>query len=92
MITAEQVKAAVEAAGITRIEHHDCGMCGYMTAYLVEDGKLYFDPGCDCRWAGAPEPRDWRDAADWINMQSQPDIKARLAKAFGIDLPPADAA
>jgi hypothetical protein len=93
MVTAEQVKQAVEAAGIERIDHHDCGGCGYMTAYLVQGGQLYFDPGCDCsrRGPAEPEPRDWGDAADWINMQSG-EWAAKIAKRFGIELPTVEAA
>lgn len=85
-VTAGEVKAAVKVAGIERIEHHDCGGCGYPTAFLVHDDTLYFDPGCYCsRYGRAPlEPREWSEAADWINMQSKPEIKAKLAKSFGI--------
>jgi len=98
MVTAEQVKDAVQKAGIDRIDHHDCGGCGYMTAYLVNDGKLYFDPGCDCSRYGPryPDERDWQDAADWINMQKRTgeygDVAARVAAKFGLELPPAEAA
>jgi hypothetical protein len=91
-VTGEQVKAACEKGGLTRIDHHDCGGCGYMTAYIVEDGELYFDAGCDCsRYGPAPfRPCGWGAAADWINMQKRSgqwgDIGAQVAAKFGIEL------
>lgn len=96
-VTTQQVKEAVEKAGLTRIDHHDCGGCGYMTAYLVRDGQLYFDHGCDCGRGGYNvRPADWSEAAEYINMQTRnwngKDIAAQVAKGFGIDLPPESAA
>lgn len=92
MVTGEQVRDAVAKAGISRVEHHDCGGCGYMTAYLIEDGNLYFDPGCFCGRTVQPEPRSWDSAADWINMQSRTgqygDVAAKIAAKFGLDLEP----
>jgi hypothetical protein len=84
-VTGEEVRAAVEAAGIQSIDHHDCRGCGYMTQYQVHDGRLYFCPGCFCgsRFS-PPEPRDWGDAADWINMQSRPDVRDELRARFGL--------
>lgn len=95
MVTGEQVKEAVAKAGIARVDHHDCGGCGYMTAYLVVDGNLFFDPGCDCSRYGpaTPEPRSWDSAAEWINMQKRTgewgDIGAKIAAKFGLELEPA---
>lgn len=83
-VTAEQVKAACLAAGIKSIEHHECSICLYMTAYLVRGDQLYFDPSCDCTGGRGPELSSWQDAADWINMQTQDDIRAKIAGRFGI--------
>lgn len=91
-VSAEEVSKAVAAKGITRIDHHDCNICGYMTHYSLHDGRLYFHAGCDCgRWSD-PEPRPWSDASSWINMQSRPEIKEKLARSFGIDPEKLDAA
>lgn len=84
-ITGEQVKAAMTAAGITYVEHHDCGGCGYMTNYVRVGDHLLFDPGCDCGYLREPEPRSWDSAAEWINMQTSPAVTARLLQAFGFD-------
>lgn len=89
MVTGEQVKEAAEKAGITRIDHHDCGGCGMMVFYSIHGGQLYFNPGCGCSWSPR-EPRSWESAADWINMQSRSgeygDVGARIAAKFGIKL------
>ena len=85
MITGEQVKEAMKANNITFVEHHNCSLCGYMTNYFVDDDELFFDPGCDCRHS-YPERRDFQSAADWINMQTNPEIKAKIAARFGIEV------
>lgn len=85
MITADQVKEAMINNGITAVDHHNCSFCGYMTRYIRDGENLFFDRGCDCGcgWENL-EPRSYENAADWINMQSNPEAKARLAKSFGI--------
>jgi hypothetical protein len=82
-VTGDQVREAMQAAGITYVEHHACGLCGYMTNYQVIDGALYFYPGCDCSY-GPRERRSFQDAADWINMQSSDTARARLLQRFGL--------
>ena len=84
-VTALEVCSACLAAGIKEIDHHTCSLCGYMTRYIVHNTRLYFDAGCDCP-TGRSEPRfcEWQDAADWINMQSKPEIASKIAAKFGI--------
>jgi hypothetical protein len=84
-VTGEQVKAAVAKAGITRIDHHECGICGHMVFYVVNGDQLFFAPACGCSWSPM-EPRSWDSAADFINMQSRPDIAAKIAAGFGLTL------
>lgn len=84
MVTAEQVRAAVLAAGIVEIPHHDCAACGEWVRYIVHRESLYFDPSCGCAWTPFPEPREWQNAADWINMQSSDNVRSELMKRFGI--------
>ena len=83
MITGDDVKKAVLAAGITQIPHHECGICGEWVNYTVEDEQLYFNPGCECSWSPA-EARYWSDAADWINMQSNEEYRAKIMQSFGL--------
>lgn len=86
-VTGEQVRAATLAAGITRIPHHDCSICGTWVCYLVHGGNLFFDAGCGCSdFDGEPTPRTWESAAEWINMQSQEQHAVRIAAKFGLVL------
>jgi hypothetical protein len=72
------------AAGIERVEHHDCAICNFKCAYFRQGDQLYFDPRCYCS-RGSIRVSPWQEAADWINMQSKPDIKERIAAKFGIN-------
>jgi hypothetical protein len=85
-VTGEQVQAAVMKAGITRIEYFPCSTCGYPVAWLVQNGELYFDPGCDCTRRQPLRPRKWKDAAQWINMQDTPATRSEIAARFGLTL------
>lgn len=85
MITANQVKDGMTRNGIITVDHHSCGFCDYMTKFVREGDELFFDPGCDCvPYIKNLEPREFQDAADWVNMQSDPDIKSKLAAKFGV--------
>ena len=86
MVTGEQVKQAMSEKGITVVDHHKCGLCGYMTKYEVINDDIYFDPGCYCTGGAGHELCGFQDGADWINMQSNPDVKKKLALEFGIEL------
>jgi hypothetical protein len=68
-VTGEQVEAAMVAAGIKRMEHHECSMCRYPTAYLRRGPLLFFDQRCHCTDRYEIAPRDWGDATEWTNMQ-----------------------
>ena len=90
-VTAEQVEDAVKRAGIIRIDHHACSLCGYMTHYLAKNGFLFFNPGCFCVFR-LPVQRTWQDAADLINLQSNEDARIKLIVAFGLKRDWADVA
>lgn len=84
MFTGRQVKAAMIEAGITKVDHHDCGICGFMTAYVRDGEDLYFDSGCGCStYATDPQPRSWDHAAKWINTQND-EHRNKLAASFGL--------
>lgn len=87
MISAEQVKAATLAAGLKRIDHHDCGFCGVMVHYTIEDGELLLHTACDCvTYYEPPRHQTWESAAEWINMQNNEDARVRIAAKFGVVL------
>lgn len=83
-VTGAEVQSAMIAADISKADCHECSGCGYMTAYVRQNTRLFFDPGCYCTTGGGFEPRSWDDAAGWINMQSNPEIRAKIAERFGI--------
>jgi len=86
-VTPEEVKAAALVAGITTVDHHDCGGCGVWVKYLIHEEQLYFDSNCGCSsYKTVPRPCDWDEAAEWINMQSNPESRVSIAKQFGLDL------
>jgi hypothetical protein len=84
-VTGQQVKEAMIANDITYVDHHECGICGVMVHYFRDGEFLYFDPRCGCGCGGMPQEREFEDAARWINMQDKPEIKAKLARRFGIE-------
>jgi hypothetical protein len=86
-VTAEQVKDAMIGASITRLQHHECGDCHKSTYYCREGSRLYYDPSCECRNA-TPQPRSWQEAADSINLQTDPEIQILVAKSWGLVLGP----
>ena len=84
-VTAEQVKAAMMAANLDWAVSHDCSICGTDVGYVRVGDRLYFRPACHCSFS-PEEPRTWQDAADWINMQSGDEHKAKIAARFGLAL------
>lgn len=81
-ITADEVKKAMISSGIDRVEHHGCSICGQMTFYFRDGEQLFFNSGCGCSWS-EPKPRSWDSAADWINMQSNGEVRRKLKERFG---------
>jgi hypothetical protein len=87
VITAAQVRDSCQRNGIRSVRHHECCFCHYVVGYDIQGDRLYFDPGCDCvSYHNGLEPREWSEAAEWINMQATPEERARIAALFGIVL------
>lgn len=82
MVTGNEVKTAVLAAGLTRIPHHECGICDVMVGYAVRGEELYFDSGCGCSGGSNLRHCGWDDAANWINMQTNEKARADLMARF----------
>ena len=83
-VTGEQVSVSMIKANITHVDHHNCGGCGEMVFYSREGDYLFFHPGCGCGRRSDAEPRDWSDAANWINMQNMPEWREKIAARFGM--------
>lgn len=84
-ITAEQVKQSMLDKNITHVDHRECGGCKHMVYYSRVFDRLYFNPGCSCSGYNSKEPREWEEAARWINMQSQDEIRVKIATRFGLE-------
>ena len=89
-ITGEQVKEAVLATGITRVDHHECGFCQVMVHYVIKGENLFFDSSCNCTTLFSDlQPREWDYAANWINT-NEGENRKKIAALFGLDLEVAD--
>lgn len=79
MRTAEEFKAQAEKHGITECYHRPCSFCGYQTHYFFQDGKVFFDAGCDCVRGGSRHyERSWQHIADHYNNQNNPEVIKHL--------------
>lgn len=85
MVTGEQVKAAVLAAKLRKIPHHECSICGVMVFYKIRGEQLFFDSGCGCS-EGSFELRTWDEAAQFINMQDDEKVRAEIMASFGMQI------
>lgn len=83
-VTAQEVRDACLACGTgLSIQHHKCSLCDCWVHYQVENGELFFAPGCGCSWSPM-EPREWQDAADWINVQDNDKARNAIRAKFGM--------
>lgn len=47
-VTAEDCRKVISEKGFTRVDHHRCGGCGYMTGYVFKRAdKIYWDPSLE---------------------------------------------
>lgn len=83
-ITPEQLKEAMVATGIERVDHHTCDICGQWKTYVRQGDSLFFDGSCECGTIPLME-RSWEQAADWVNLNVGAYQKKILA-AFGLHL------
>lgn len=84
-VTANEVRAAIEASGRTWFPLHDCSLCCSEVGYSAQGDEVLFHPACDCSYA-PPEPRSYSDIADSINMQTERKHRVAVAARFGLDL------
>jgi hypothetical protein len=81
-VTAEEVKKAMVAGFIRRVELWNCDRCARAIYYQREIDQLYMHGGCGCEWQRA-KLVSWQEAADYINNQSEA-LRERVARDFGI--------
>jgi hypothetical protein len=86
-VTALEVQESCARNKITRVPHHECGCCGEWTEYGIEYGDIFYDSSCGCGHGySTPTRRSWYEVAEFVNMQSQSEIKKEIALRFGVDL------
>lgn len=66
-----EINEIKEMIGNRKMFVHNCSFCGYPCGYLVRDGKVYYDSGCDCVTYGPNiQPRDDNDLLNFINTNN----------------------
>jgi hypothetical protein len=83
-VTVQELQESCRAKDIWYVNHHECGCCGEWTRYLI-DAQVLYDSSCGCS-SSRPTPRSWDEVAEFVNMQSRPEIKKEIALRFGIEL------
>lgn len=82
-ITAEDVETAVKEHQIKVWKLRECGFCGWPLCYFFQDGKVFFDPNCNCVNYQTPlQERTYESVAECFNIQSKPEIADRMWKDF----------
>lgn len=81
-VSGDQIKATMIDQNIRYVQHHACSICDEFVYFVREGDHLFFDSSCGCAQSN-PTPRDWNDAAEWINEQTNPDYQVELLKRFG---------
>jgi len=92
--TAEEIKAAVIAAGVSSTKLRECSICGTKLFYSFDqevirnsDEKgVFFTSECECTSFGvAPQPRTWEDIAFLINLQITTENYNKARQLFFLD-------
>jgi hypothetical protein len=85
MRPSEDFKNAAKANNITKIDSHDCSMCGYMVGYIISPDyeHVSFDHGCDCTGRYVISERSWDDLAHRYNIQTDDNVIKRMNEFWG---------
>lgn len=71
LVSAEDIRSAVVAAGIKEVQVRECSICGSKIGYIVAQGQLFYDGSCDCTNIGSLlQPRSFKEIADTLNKLS----------------------
>jgi hypothetical protein len=83
-VTGRQIKEAMIANKITKVDYHQCPHCDWRLHFLRKGNRLFFDSGCKCtRKASLLRRENWDALAKWINLESNQQAKARLLQSVG---------
>jgi hypothetical protein len=83
----EDFKEAAKANGISKVDSHNCSICGYTVGYQFSPNyeEVKFDHGCDCTGRYIKSPRTWQYVADDYNRQSSEKVIAEMNKFWGFE-------
>ena len=82
-ITAEDVETAVRERSIKSWKLRECGLCKTPLYYTFEDGKVFFNPNCECITCEAPPMmRTYDDVAKCFNIQRKLEVQTRMWEDF----------
>ena len=85
-VTTEMIRTAIKNTGKEFFPVRECSICNTSIGYVLYGDFFGYDSSCGCTtWASDPQKRDWDDAADLINMQTNPTAKVRIAAVFGFE-------
>lgn len=84
--TADEIKQSCRKHKIERADVRQCSICHAWIGYVITGDNIAFDGGCDCTSYGGWSSRTWHDAADFVNIQTNMEVKKRVASKFGVDL------
>ena len=70
----------LEELDADRLDHHPCGLCGFMTFYFLKP-QVAFNSGCNCAWS-PPRPSSFQEIAEWLNMQRSDDIRENILQGL----------
>lgn len=68
-----------QAEGKTRLDHHDCSICGENVGYIIQGEFVEFDGNCGCvsyRWPARPS--SFEEIAQFLQAQSSDEIRDRI--------------
>jgi len=86
-VTAEELKESAVTKGIESIPVRECSICNSPLCFVVRNTDLYFSSACACSdYRTNPSPREWGDAAAFINSQTSDQVKQKIAALFGVEI------
>ena len=79
--TAKELKEQAEKIGLEFYPIHKCSICQYMCGYIIRDGEVAYDHGCDCTTYSNIRPTSWSDLAKTYNL-NQPENNSDIKETF----------
>lgn len=82
--TGEDFKSQAKLKNITEWHIRNCSICNYPLGYYFhEDGRVFYDNGCDCGFGKSMNIRSWDNVAEHYNMQDYPSVIEKMNNFWG---------